>query len=256
MLTLFKHLLPRSKAWNLAINRLYRRFFESLSPPIIDDAKDFVDLTYFDFFPADTREINAWESAFGILDSGLLTEAERRVRLAGLWAAQGGQNPKYIQDTLQDNGFDVYIHEWWVPGSSPAVARDPGTVTNLNYMLVNKIYNAEIDYTVLCGEPLAACGEPTAECGENDGILFNRVQYPIPTDPAEFPYILYIGGQTFGDVAYISSNRIDELENLLLKICPTQQWIGMIVEVYNPIIEDLSGDPVVEDFSGSFALEG
>jgi len=273
MLSIFKHLLPRAKAWNITINKRLRQFFEGLGPPIIDDAIGFFDDIWADMFPATTRELIAWETAYGLLKTDL-NESERRSRLAAYWQATGGQNPKYIQDTLQNAGFNVYVHEWWeVPAADPPVARNPFEAFNLveygcddpelecgepaaecanspssdGYMLVNKLYTADIDYTVTCGDDDAECGESIAECGENNGFLFDRIDYPIPQNPDYWPYIYYISDQTFPDVASVSSDRMDEFEDLILKISPTSLWVGMLVSYDSVVIEDSTGNDILED---------
>jgi hypothetical protein len=276
----FMHLLPRAEAWNLTISKQLRKFFEALVA-VKDDAVEFLDLIWFDMFPATTRELTAWEQSFGLFRLDL-TEAERRERLDGLWKATGGQSPRYIQDTMQGAGFDVYVHDWWeLPATDPPVARNPytalgasvlgcgdplmmcgepiaqcGATTVYNgYMLVNKIYTTQTQLTCLCGEALMQCGEPLANCNENTGVIFNRVDYPIPTDPNQWPYIIYVGGATFPDPANIGSSRMDEFEDLLLKICPAHLWIGVLVDFTGVIIEDETGFNVVEDETGFQLVE-
>lgn len=280
MIDLFKHLLPRAKAFSITIDKRLRQLFEGLSESF-DDAREFLDLVYFDLYPETTRHLTQWESQFGVL-KGDLTEAERRTRLAGLWAARGGQDPRYIQDTLQGAGFDVYVHEWWeLPAGNPPVARNPFTVLggnpygandptmeagNLgaeagNYlqgvgsMLVNKLYDASVNLTCLAGEAVMEAGNPGAEAGNNSGLIFNRRNYPIPSDPDLWPYIMYIGGETFGDVALVSAGRQEEFEDLCLKICPAHLWIGLLINFTNFLVEDESGDFLIEDESGDFLLE-
>ena len=234
---------------------------------------EYFDLIWLDMFPEHTRHLTQWEAQFGLLKLDL-TEQERRDRLAALWAANGGQSPKYIQDTLQAAGFDVYVHEWWeLPLTDPPVARNPFTALGITeygcgdpqmecgepfaecgnspgqagYMLVNKLYTATIDYTGLCGDTLAECGEPTMECGENDGILFIRQGYAPPTDPAKWPYIYYIGGETFGDYAAVPESRRDEFEDLILKISPQHLWIAMLIDYQAFLVEDETQYTLLED---------
>jgi hypothetical protein len=277
----FMHLLPRGAAWFLTpTGKALRRFWEALAE-VRDSAVDYMDDVWADMFPSTTRELTAWEQAFGIFRLDL-TDAERRTRLDGLWKATGGQSPRYIQDTLQNSGFDAYVHEWWqLPATDPPVARNPytalgafvlgcgdpemecgeplaecGSTTPQNgYMLVNKIYTTRTDYTCLCGEALMECGEATAVCGENTGVIFERVDYPVPSDPNQWPYILYIGGATFPDQAVIASSRMEEFEDLLLKICPAQLWIALLVDYRAVIIEDETGFFVIEDETGFQLIE-
>lgn len=266
-LRIFKHLLPNARAWRLVVDKRLRQFFEGLSN-VGDTIKAFFDSVWLDIFPGTTRELSAWERQFGLQDTGLGEQA-RRDRLAATWKALGGQDPAYIQETLRARGFDVYVHEWWEPGTEPAVGssacatpRNPLTVlrreyTNVTilvecgealaqcgeefaqagnslqprgYPLVNKALETIPDIEPLCGEADAACGEDLALCGNYIGFRDVLRPYTVPRDTAKWPYFLYIGGETFGDIANVPSSRKDEFEALCLKICPAQQWLGILVE--------------------------
>ena len=263
---MFKHLLPNARAWRLTSSKKLREFFEGLSG-LENDITLFFDNVWLDIFPQTTRELDAWDNQFGLRDVGL-TEQERRDRLDITWSALGGQDPRYIQDTLQANGFDVYVHEWWVPGSeaapgvkAAATARNPltylrdsvdgiiyvvecgellaecgeasaeagNTAGATGYALVNKIDTSIINNPE-AGELLMECGEVEAECNNPLGFSAIAQEYTVPADTTEWPYFLYIGGSTFGDLAQVDPKRKDEFEELCLKICPTQQWLGMLVE--------------------------
>jgi hypothetical protein len=263
----FTHLLPNARAWRLTIDKPLRKFFEGLTITG-SDIRLYFDLVFLDIFPATTRELSAWESQFALPASGL-TEAQRRERLAATWKAIGGQSPYYIQNALQDAGFDVYIHEWWEPGTEPAIGsatcatpRNPllylrrgytnvallvecgealaacgedfaicgNNLEPLGYPLVNKIYEMAADVVALCGEEAMQCGETTAVCNYYEAFKESLRPYIIPDDSTKWPYFLYIGGKTFGGLAQIPYTRKDEFESLCLKICPAQQWLGIMVE--------------------------
>jgi hypothetical protein len=251
----FIHLLPRGRPFRMVIDRPIRQFFEALSNALVDITRDYFDQIFLDMFPQTTRELTAWELQWGLPDTGMTTQA-RRDRLAGRWAAQGGQSPRYIQDTLQGAGFDVYVHEWWIPGSDPPIARNPNAIVNpggvgcgepiaecgepimecgadiypsAGRLLVNKLYNVYYADSTCCGEPLMECGEPGALGGEYTDVLFLRQQYDVPSDPNTFPYFLYIGGAVFGTQADIDAERVQEFEDLCLQICPAQHWIVLML---------------------------
>jgi hypothetical protein len=221
-----KHLLPNARAWSVTVNKQLRQFFEGLAPAG-DDIKTFFDEVWLDIFPQTTRDITSWESQFA-LQPVALTEQERRDRLDAAWKALGGQSPRYIQDTLQGAGFDVYVHEWWEPGTEPAVG-------------VKQCVTARSPLDVLaslspqCGEPLAQCGESFAQCGNLVGAAgYALVNRPGPLgaptgDDTTWPYFLYIGAAVYGDTATVSAARQEEFEALCLKICPAQQWLGILV---------------------------
>ncbi len=290
-LDIFKHLLPRARAWHITIDKNLRRLFIGLSS-LGDSAKEFADNVWLDIFPQTTRDIQSWEDQFNLYPTDL-TEQERRDRLDGTWKAQGGQSPRYIQDTLQANGFNVYVHEWWIAGAEAQAGeewmeagepeaeagnynlnapyfpvgihqrltpKNPFLYLNNNntqtvgvlcgnpdalfgnpnaimgnfiprgYPLVNKVYDFEPNYITLAGEDIMEAGEPLAEAGNY--VTFDAVlkKYPIPTNPDYWSYFLYIGGENFPDLAQIEIERKEEFEALCLKICPTQQWLGILVE--------------------------
>jgi hypothetical protein len=266
-LRIITHLLPNARAWRITADKTLRKFLRGLTGAGAD-VKRFFDLVFLDIFPGTTRELDAWESQFGLTDSGL-TETQRRDRLAATWKAVGGQSPSYIQQTLQAAGFDVYVHEWWEPGTEPAIGshtcatprnpilylrREYTSVTLLvecgealaacgeefaqcgssadprGYPLVNKIYETVADILALCGENEVECGEAIASCGYYEAFRENLRPYTVPNDTTKWPYFLYICGETFGTIAQVPQSRRNEFENLCLKICPSQQWLGIIVE--------------------------
>lgn len=96
-------------------------------------------------------------------------------------------------------------------------------------LLVNKV---ETSTTIFlgCGEALMECGEAIALLGEALSVTFGRVVYLIPTDTDEWRYILYIGAEVWPQSASVELARQEEFENLLLRICPGQQWLGMLVD--------------------------
>ena len=294
-LNIFKHLLPNARAWRLIVEKRLRDFFEGLSAGIGDDIKTFVDKVFNDIDPQLTRELDTWEGQFG-LPNTLTDEQERRDRLTATWKALGGQSPRYLQDTLQAAGFNVFIHEWWEPGTEPAVGvkscvtpRDPflyltggeqlkylsadgasdmqdgdaiaqdggidPAVTGIvwlsadgaadmqdgdaiaqdgavnkptGYPLVNKILIPSSG-TIGDGSAEMFDGSPTAQDGAILTI-YSLKEYAIPVDVAEHSYILYIGAETFPDHANVSESRRNEFEALCLKICPAQQWLGMLID--------------------------
>lgn len=261
-LNIYKHLLPRANAWLLTTQKRLREFFVGLS---FQALKVFYDLFWLDIFPQTTRDLQKWEDHFGLGDYNL-NDQQRRDRLDLRWKEQGGQDPRYIEDTLRAAGFDVYVHEWWVPGTEPAVgqagcaiARNPtellqsdivldiecgsefaecgdesaecgGVLEPSGYLLVN-------EPSVFSTAPIVACGDTEAECGADDAECgFEVVTLPVDNhltlDQSKWPYFLYIGAENFPELATIDIDRRKEFETLCLRIRPLQQWLGMLV-TYN-----------------------
>jgi hypothetical protein len=267
-LRLYQHLLPDGRAWRTTVDKRLRQFFQGLSV-IPEDVKDASDQIFEDIFPQTTSELETWEDQFG-LPMLAVSEQERRDRLEATWRELfGGQDPRYIQDTLQAAGFDVYVHQWWEPvpgrpnggsvdGNATPSARDPfdylwdgvsprefigcghvdaycgGDSTFANsqldvpgYVLVNKV--REKNQTPVCSGHIAAvCGGARAASGA-EVLGFKEKVYQIPNDPNAFPYFLYLGGETFPAMATVSAQRREEFEALCLRICPAQQWLGVLV---------------------------
>lgn len=238
MFTTFQHLLPRALAWRTTIATNLRRYVEGLAA-FAADVRTFIDLVYLDLFPPSTRELAAWEFQFALPSSG--PEVIRRLRLAAAWRAQGGQSPDYIQSVLHAAGFtDVFIHEWWVTGP-PYVVRDPRLYTTIP---LGGAYQCEASSPWECFDDAAPGDALAPHCDAslvNDpGYIVNldltpRAPPNVPDDPAFWPYFLYFSGEVFPDPAEVAEERIDELKELLLRLCPTQQWIVLIVDPIPPI---------------------
>lgn len=265
---IFQHLLPKARAWTTTANKQLREFVEGLAAGVGDDPKIFFDDLNDDLRPATTRQLDEWEFQFGLADVGL-DEQARKVRLAAAWKALGGQDPRYIEDTLRSNGFDVYVHEWWVPGTEPpigvhdaATPRNPllvlrreyigvesgvecnmllaecgedfaqcgNSLAPLGYPLVNKILRTERNFVVGCGDLLTESGELQMECGNYIGFVDDVIDYVVPIDPTTWPYFLYVGAEVYPNVAQVALSRKNEFEELCLKICPAQQWLGILVQ--------------------------
>lgn len=237
MFTTFQHLLPRALAWRTTIATTLRRYVEGLAA-FAADVRTFIDLVYLDLFPPSTRELAAWEFQFALAGTG--TEADRRLRLAAAWAAQGGQSPDYIQSVLHAAGFTtVFIHEWWSSGP-PFVTRDPRDYTT---QPLTGFYQCEATSPWECLDP--GSGEQLGpHCDDtlaNDpGYIVNldltpRAPPAVPDDPAYWPYFLYFSGEEFPELAPVDATRIDELKELLLRISPAQQWIVLLVDPVEPI---------------------
>lgn len=240
-----KHLLPTGRAWRLTADKTLRRFFEGLAS-VSSEARDFVDGANRDLWPGTTRELEAWESQFAI-DPGSLTDQERRDRLAAAWKATGGQSPRYIQDTIQGAGFSLFVHEWW--GGDDILALSDGSTLALSdgYDLAVSggvanpltLLGNNLETGVTCGEPDSQCGEPEAQAGNiitGAGYALDNKRLrddpaAVPLVPSEtWPYFLYIGAETWPNVAQVPAARKAELEELCLQIRPAHMWLGMLVE--------------------------
>lgn len=251
---LIRRLLPRGKAWQLAEGSTIARFVQALEV-LGADAKAFADRVWSGLLPSSTDQLDEWDREIGLYPADGLSEQQQRERLAGRWAAQGGQTVAYIEATLAAAGFgSLRVYEWPADQLDPPTPRDP---------------------SVLVGVPSAAFGDTSAEFGDpglqfgpgaaGSGYwlvnnTFNPTRYPLrltasPGAPSQFgtvgaqfgdpavqfggpggdpidlrAYYLYICGASFGDVVQVPAERRRDLESLLLRICPAQQWLVLTVE--------------------------
>jgi len=262
----FRHLLPRATAWRLTLDSQLRQLITALSNNF-SLVKTYADLTFRDLDPAVTTSLSAFEEQFNLATTGL-TESQRRVNLAAAWAYTGSLSPHHVQSVLQAAGFDVYVHEWWAPGTENPVntpgcvaARNPATYLNstaggpaagtnageakmqagesfaqagntkgkIGYPLVNKITVTTPNYLVGAGEAKMQAGEFTAQAGNYDVLNNTPEGYSVPTDTAKHPYFFYVCGPVFPNPATVPLALRDDFENLVIKHRPTHLWAGIIV---------------------------
>jgi hypothetical protein len=253
-LNLWKVILPRSRAFSLTINKRLREFFDGLN--FVNDFRDQADNIFNNLDPQKTQNLEEWEDQFYLRDFGL-TEQERRDRLEATWKLTGGQSPGYLQSVLRSYGFDVYVHDWWQPdtqqnnltmgtdvsfmgdqfsfmnanfGVYPSAWDPNGILTPPFYPLVNKI-------SVKTFSPIAM-GGTNIVMGDGFSFMGGEVEtisspdYPIPADPLKWRHFVYVAGEVMPNAATVPSSRKNELEELILSIFPTGEWVGMIVN-YN-----------------------
>lgn len=259
---MFRSILPTGDAFLTRSIGNMQRFWKSLAA-LPEDIRDEFMAVWRDDFPQDTRVIEQQEQDFGIYDAGAgLTEQDRRDRLTGLWLSIGGQDPQYIQDTLQAAGFtDAHVYEWWEDGTNPPVPRDPRLVlgdtegspvyltgcgqpnmvcghpnavcgyyeTVSGYLLVNPGYRTRPDYVMFAGatEAYAGKGKNYAGYFETTSIVQNST--PVPSNEDYWRYIVYVAGPTWPNAATIPAERRTEFEALVWQLFPAHLWIGMIV---------------------------
>ena len=224
---LWKTALPQSRAFSLIINKTMRKFYEGLDYP--QYYRDLFDKTYKEIDPQSTESLERWEDQFYLPSSGL-TEQDRRDRLEATWKKTGGQSPAYLQGILRGYGFDVYVHDWWMPltpGGSPT-PWDPNTVlTPPYYPLVNRIATTNYN-TINMGSENAYMGSANAYMGALVTVE-NADVYPVPSDPEKWRGFCYIAAETMPNAATVPLDRKKEFEELILAIFPAHLWCGIIV---------------------------
>ena len=168
---------------------------------------------------------NAWDITGMTLDSAKLLTTQD--------TAMYGLYVDYFDNYMFTAGAtnsSIYKYDIVQPGTV-----DPNTYTN-----------KPLFGTTQCDDDDAECGEVPPDQTTDDSAVCNRflaleVWYlwnddltqnappPVPDDSAAWPYFIYWGAETFPTKADVPAARRDEFERLLLKLCPTHQWIVLLV---------------------------
>jgi uncharacterized protein YmfQ (DUF2313 family) len=107
---IFRLLLPLGRAWNIRLSNAFQALIRGIMGVAVRLRLYFI-LIRDDVFPDTTRALTLWEEQFALRPVDGMTEDERRERLAGRWAAQGGQSPTYIEDVLLALGIVAKVYE-------------------------------------------------------------------------------------------------------------------------------------------------
>ena len=216
--------------------------------------------------PKKTFILDDLEREFGILKNNLLTEQERRNNLdAKKNQAPGGGTKDDLQDALDNAGFNLQVHKN-DPSVDPAIfltqnfqmvagggnAYAGFTLDGINIdafagliggdLLVNgSVFNQYPAYTMQAGGVSAFAENGDAIAGRFDTISRVPIEYEVPTDPNDFGFVFFVGGDATRNGAgeltkinqgFVSSERKEELERIVLSIKPIYSWAGMII-TYN-----------------------
>ena len=254
---LFKYLFPKSNTFTLFVQKKLTQFIEGLTA-LPDDLRKYIDQIWLDIFPDTTRCIEKWEEQFGIKDPAATLQG-RRDAITRRWQMKGGQGPEYIQQTLQDAGFAVQVHEnnppvdpaiflvgdfVMVAGGDNAFAGRADAYagkTTAGELLVNGFISVATDQRLF----LAAAGNGTyagnqkAVAGYFESFKVENKTYELPTDPLLFSFVWFIGGDAVRNgsneltsiaTVQIPAEREKEFKELILTIKPVQSWVGLIIE--------------------------
>jgi hypothetical protein len=172
--------------------------------------------------PKKTPVLSDLEAEYGIPTSTLLSEAERRLRLDEF--AYGGDSDGTeddLQTALRNAGFDVYVYQndpavdpaifleqqfQMVAGGDNAYAGRDDAFCGLlgGELLVNgDVFKTSKVFTSVAGTMYAGDG---TTAGEYDDLLVEKIEYPIPTDPADWPMVYFVGGAATRDFIEMLTN--------------------------------------------------
>ena len=182
--------------------------------------------------PFKTQLLDELEREFGFLKNAALTDEERRQQIAAVKFENTDQrnSDDDVQTFLNAAGFDVEVHH-----NDPAVdpALFPGDILlNAGKYLLNA------EFLMQCGGVFAFCGHQKAVCGYFDTFEFIEFEHVLPTDPATWPFIYFIGGPAVRDgsgfltsiaPADVPLNRKDKFIELVMSAKPWFDWAILII---------------------------
>lgn len=161
--------------------------------------------------PLVTPILSDLEKEYGIPTSTLLSEAERRQRLDELvYGGDSDGTEDDMQTALRNAGFDVFVYQ-----NDPAV--DPAIFLEQQFQMVaggdNAFAGRADAFAGLSGGELLVNGDvfKTSKvftsgagsglyagtghgAGEYEELLVEKIEYPIPTDPVDWPLVYFVGG--------------------------------------------------------------
>lgn len=234
----FTKLAPSGPAWKNLPSSILKRVF-SVFDEQLRAAAVHLDTVYRDAFVPTTTQLPTWEKEFGLLPAA--TTQERKNALDRTLKSEGGQSQAFLQSTLQDAGFNVWVHSCW-HSENPFVVKDPRAYVD------PPEYGTELCTDNVVWDQPQCTDVPAWGQAQANGIIqgtnyFDNITLqddyipPIPDDPDAWPFFLYIGGQVFPRYAQIDMSRYDELRRLICKHRPLRHWIVLMVQ----------GDPVPPD---------
>ena len=251
----FKLLFPYSNAFSLFVDKRLTQFIKGLSA-LPQNLKEYIQNIYLDLFPSTTRKLDKWNNAFGV-GFPAKTEADQRTDLDAIWKSQGGQGADYIQEVLNNAGFDVQVHENNPPadpdlflnnipvmvaggitayaGNDLAFAGKTGGDLLVNGSIVTNIPL----YLSVCGAVNMSCGNDEAKAGFFEKFGTIEKIYQITNDADLWGAFFFIGGDaTRNAVTHkletinnfdIQIERKAEFIRLILKLKPVQTWAGLMI---------------------------
>lgn len=205
--------------------------------------------------PLKTIMLDDLEREYGIATNLLIPEATRRMRLAGIvYARSDNGTEDDMQAALRNVGFDVYVYQ-----NSPAVDPDPflskafqmvaggdnayagradayAGSTGGELLVNGDIFNTSRVYTSGAGSGLYAGTGHGA--GEYEDLLIEKIEYPIPTAPNDWPLVFFVGGAVTRDGtgailtidnAIVDGARENEFKSTILRYKPLDTWAALIV---------------------------
>lgn len=223
-----------------------------------DPVVDFLSLLSKIRDPLKTPLLEELEREYGISKNENLTEAQRRAFLREFaFSSDEKGTREVLEEKLNNSGFSVQVY-----ANDPAV--DPQVVLDQAFKMVAggaNAYAGRVDafarrqggelivngdkfkevpkYLSIADGQFSYAGNNSMFAGSFNTLESVKIEYPVPTNPADWPFIVFIGGDaTFnmdGKITYIEPIlQPQELRNeyldIILKYKPLHVWIVSVVD--------------------------
>lgn len=241
-------LLPPGSAWVPSSGGDYDKLLDAFAENV-DNPREFISQLSAIRDPLTTPLLDELEKEFGVTKNENLTEEQRRNYLNSLvFPSEENGTDDDLQSRLQSAGFDVQVHV-----NDPAT--DPAILLENSFQMVAGGANAYAgrqdayarrvggelivngdqflqvpNYIAAAGNQNIVAGNQNAAAGVFDGINLEKIEYKIPTDPADWPLIFYVGG----DVTRDMNGFITSLETVILPIEIREEFLQLILK-YKPL---------------------
>jgi hypothetical protein len=251
MITLIRHLLPKSETWSLTVDRPLARFWSGVGE-FVNDARIKLDDVLLEFFPDFTSDPFYQLERLGFSRAYITHLSTERARSMLIEIRKQGTNmsPFRLEGILRAAGFDAYVHEWWASGP-PWIERGP-----TDYMVRPQTGG------VRCGMTTARCGVPSARCSN---FLINDPNYLVnetlsgkaPPWVPESGYrgVFYVGGEVFPETVTVASEDRTLFEYLILRYKRASQWAVLLAE-YVPELGTEDGGLLLTEDGAPIIIEG
>lgn len=220
-------LYPTGRAWNLPESGTFRAFHSAINLSLLQmalDASATLDDTFPDNVNFDADDCTLWENRFGIEYNPALTTAQRRTNIYNFMAFPqnilGRQAPGYIEYTLRQAGFNVFVYEnIFFDDSGNLYQKTPaqvlGTVTQ-----TTQLRNIA---------PQTQLGANTQLGGVSYNIVANNEEAENYSPGGILWPTFFIAGSSISTSANISQYRQKEFRRAILKVKPAHTVAFLIV---------------------------
>ena len=250
-------LLPEGSAWAPQKGGDYDKFLDAYAQNV-DNPKQFLEQLAYIRDPLRTPLLDELEIEFGVTKNDNLTELQRRTYLNSLiFTNQGNGTAEDLQARLQEAGFPVQIHvndpavdpnifvdqifKMQAGGLNAYAGREDAFARRVGgELIVNGDQFKQVPiWSAVAGSNVSFSGNQSMYAGSSIGIETVKIEYEVPTNPADWPFIFFIGGDATRDGSgflteiervVLSNNIRNEFLQILLKYKPLYTWGVSLVD--------------------------